>query len=323
MKARLALLCMVLAAGCATRAPAPVVDRAPAPLPPPVVEVAPPAEKPPQRPPEKPIPTHMVKRGDTLVSIALQYGLDYRELAAWNNITNLNVISVGQVLVLAAPAGSAPSPVGPVATPLVAAGPPIEARPLANTPSAKVEPRGQKLPFSERALGQLSVPDPGAPLAAIPPTATPPTATPPTPPSPPPVATPGPEPEKSAGTDSEDVDWMWPVKGKVLAPFTEAAKGVDIAGRKGAPVLAAAGGRVVYAGSGLRGYGKLVIIKHNNTWLSAYAHNDSIVVKEQQDVRKGQKIAEMGSSDAEQVKLHFEVRRQGKPVDPAKILPAM
>jgi lipoprotein NlpD len=98
---------------------------------------------------------------------------------------------------------------------------------------------------------------------------------------------------------------------------------MDIAGRKGAPVLAAASGRVVYAGVGLRGYGKLVIIKHNNTWLSAYAHNDNLLVKEQQDVRKGQKIAEMGSSDSDQVKLHFEVRRQGKPVDPAKVLPSM
>jgi lipoprotein NlpD len=116
---------------------------------------------------------------------------------------------------------------------------------------------------------------------------------------------------------------MWPIKGKVLSSFNEASKGVDIGGRKGAPVLAAAGGRVVYAGAGLRGYGKLVIIKHNNTWLSAYAHNDNILVKEQQDVRKGQKIAEMGASDADQVKLHFEVRRNGKPVDPAKVLPAM
>src|SRR5207244_12582129 len=126
----------------------------------------------------------------------------------------------------------------------------------------------------------------------------------------PPVAAPSPaaEPEKpSLGTDNEDVDWIWPAKGKVIAPFTEASKGMDIAGRKGAPVLAAANGRVVYAGAGLRGYGKLVIIKHNNTWLSAYAHNDNILVKEQQDVRKGQKIAEMGASDTDQVKLHFEV----------------
>jgi lipoprotein NlpD len=199
----------------------------------------------------------------------------------------------------------------------VSAGPPIEARPLANTPTAKVEPRGQKVPFSERALAQMASPDPSGPVVAI----APPVA-PPTPEVTPPPPTPA-EPEKSPGTDNEDVDWMWPVKGKVLAPFTESAKGMDIGGRKGAPVLAAAGGRVVYAGGGLRGYGKLVIIKHNNTWLSAYAHNENILVKEQQDVKKGQKIAEMGSSDTDQVKLHFEVRRQGKPVDPVKILPPL
>ena len=300
------LLALVLAA-CAARTPAPVVDRGPTPSQPSVAQ--PPA---PPEPVALPIPTHTVKRGETLVGIALQYGLDYRELAAWNNIANPNVLSTGQVLVVAAPAGT--RPYAPVTTPLAMPGPPIEARPLANTPNAKVEPRGQKLPYSDRALAQLSSPEPGAPTTASPPDATP------TPPPAPPTHA---EPEKPSGTDREDVDWMWPVKGKVLAAFTEATKGVDIGGRKGAPVLAAAAGRVVYAGAGLRGYGKLVIIKHNNTWLSAYAHNDNVLVKEQQDVRKGQKIAEMGATDADQVKLHFEVRREGKPVDPAKVLPAM
>jgi lipoprotein NlpD len=301
------VLCLLIA-GCAARRPAPVVERMP-PTALPAEEAPPP---PPEPPVERPIPTHVVKRGETLVSIALQYGLDYRELAAWNGITNINVIGVGQLLLLAAPAGTPPLG-APLTTPLVQAGPPIEARPLANTPSAKVEPRGQKLPFSDRALAQLGAPESGGPaLAGLPPAAS----------AEAPLAL-APEPEKAAGTDSEDVDWMWPAKGKVLAGFTEASKGMDIAGRKGAPVLAAAGGRVVYAGAGLRGYGKLVIIKHNNTWLSAYAHNDNLLVKEQQDVRKGQKIAEMGSSDADQVKLHFEVRRQGKPVDPAKVLPSM
>jgi lipoprotein NlpD len=264
----------------------------------------------PAPPVEKPLPTHTVKRGETIIAIALQYGLDYRELAAWNNITNPNVLSVGQVLVVAAPPGTAPSAAN-VATPLVSAGPPIEARPLANTPNAKVEPRGQKVPYSDRALAQLSAEAGSAP---------------PSPPQPQVVEVPAPalpEPERPAGTDREEVDWMWPVKGKILSAFTEGTKGVDIGGRKGAAVQAAASGRVVYAGAGLRGYGKLVIIKHSNTWLSAYAHNDNILVKEQQDVRKGQKIAEMGQSDADQVKLHFEVRREGKPVDPAKVLPPM
>jgi lipoprotein NlpD len=280
-----------------------------------------------------------VKKGDTLVSIALQYGLDYRDLVAWNNISNPNRIEIGQVLMLASPAGTpAPLPAGPpVTTPLAQANTPIEARPLANTTASKVEPRAAKVPFSDRTLAQMNAPEAGgSPVAATPPETPVPSVTPNTPPVTPPLVTPpvvtppvvapttpAPEPEKATGTDNEDVDWIWPVKGKVLAPFTEASKGMDIAGKKGAPVLAAAGGRVVYAGVGLRGYGKLVIIKHNNTWLSAYAHNDNILVKEQQDVKKGQKIAEMGSTDSDQVMLHFEVRRQGKPVDPAKFLPSM
>jgi lipoprotein NlpD len=316
-----ALVLAVLIAGCAVQKPAPVDDRAPRATPPPVAATPPPPPEP------KPLPTHTVKRGETLVGIALQYGLDYRELAAWNNIVNPNVLSVGQLLVVAAPAGAAPPSVaattaGPVATPLTTPGPPIEARPLVNTPSAKVEPRGQKVPYTDRALASLSG-EGGAPAPTTPsPTAPVPPATPTTPPvatAPTPSA---PDPDKS-GTDREDVDWMWPVKGKVLAPFTEASKGIDIGGKKGAPVVAAATGRVVYSGAGLRGYGKLIIIKHNNTWLSAYAHNDNLLVKEQQDVRKGQKIAEMGSTDADQVKVHFEVRRLGKPVDPQKILPPM
>jgi lipoprotein NlpD len=121
----------------------------------------------------------------------------------------------------------------------------------------------------------------------------------------------------------EDLNWLWPATGPVLATFDDAkSKGVAIGGKQGDAVLASADGRVVYAGSGLRGYGNLVIVKHNNTFLTAYAHNQALLVKEDQVVRRGQKIAEMGSSDAERVQLHFEIRRQGKPVDPARYLPA-
>lgn len=120
----------------------------------------------------------------------------------------------------------------------------------------------------------------------------------------------------------DDVSWMWPATGPVIAAFDDGkSKGIAIAGKAGDPVLASADGRVVYAGSGLRGYGNLVILKHNNTYLTAYAHNQTLLVKEDQAVRRGQKIAEMGSTDAERVQLHFEIRRQGKPVDPAKLLP--
>ncbi len=134
-----------------------------------------------------------------------------------------------------------------------------------------------------------------------------------------PVATPA----ASAATGEDDIAWIWPSNGTVVAGFDEVKnKGLDIGGAEGDPVVAAADGRVVYVGAGLRGYGNLIILKHNNTFLTAYAHNKTLLIKEDQSVRKGQKIAEMGSSDADRVKLHFEVRRQGKPVDPAKYLPA-
>ena len=122
----------------------------------------------------------------------------------------------------------------------------------------------------------------------------------------------------------DDVPWAWPTAGAptVLAGFDESRnKGLDIGGKAGDPVMASADGRVVYAGAGLRGYGNLIILKHNNTYLTAYAHNQALLVKEDQSVRKGQKIAEMGNSDADRVKLHFEIRKQGKPVDPSKYLP--
>ncbi|PUE09590.1 peptidase M23 [Limnohabitans sp. T6-5] len=135
-------------------------------------------------------------------------------------------------------------------------------------------------------------------------------------------ASPAPATPASAIND-EGLGFIWPANGTLLAGFDEAKnKGLDIAGKAGEPVLASADGQVVYAGAGLRGYGNLIILKHNNTFLTAYAHNQELLVKEDQKVRKGQKIAEMGKSDADRVKLHFEVRRQGKPVDPAKLLPA-
>lgn len=128
-------------------------------------------------------------------------------------------------------------------------------------------------------------------------------------------------PVAAAGAD--EVGFIWPSSGSLLAGFDEARnKGLDIGGKAGDPVLAAADGRVVYAGAGLRGYGNLVILKHNNVYLTAYAHNQALLVKEDQNVRRGQKIAEMGSTDADRVKLHFEIRRQGKPVDPARYLPS-
>jgi lipoprotein NlpD len=144
----------------------------------------------------------------------------------------------------------------------------------------------------------------------------------------------GPMPAASASTTpaasiaapsaaEEAISFQWPARGNLISGFDESKnKGLDIGGKAGDPVLAAADGRVVYAGAGLRGYGNLIILKHNNTYLTAYAHNQALLVKEDQVVKRGQKIAEMGNSDADQVKLHFEIRRQGKPVDPAKYLAA-
>lgn len=138
-----------------------------------------------------------------------------------------------------------------------------------------------------------------------------------------PAPIPAPTSAPAAASPEDDVPFIWPASGPLLAGFDEARnKGYDISGKAGDPVLAAADGRVVYAGAGLRGYGNLVILKHNNTFLTAYAHNQALLVKEDQTVRRGQKIAEMGSTDADRVKLHFEIRRQGKPVDPVRYLPA-
>ena len=138
-----------------------------------------------------------------------------------------------------------------------------------------------------------------------------------------PAAAPASTAPAPAASGEDELAWIWPGNGPVVAGFDEVKnKGLDIGGSAGDPVLAAGEGKVVYAGAGLRGYGNLIILKHNNTYLTAYAHNQTLLVKEDQTVKKGQKIAEMGSSDADRVKLHFEVRRQGKPVDPAKYLPA-
>ena len=232
---------------------------------------------------------YAVKPGDTLIRIGLDNGQNWRDIKLWNNIDNPNLIEVGQVLRV----------VPPSADPAAAS-----ARPVA--PAARAEPR----PLDPRA----PTPAASAPVATPPATAAvPAVVAPPATASAPPAAR---EPD-------DDINWLWPAAGPVATAFDDVrSKGVAITGKLGDPVMAAADGRVVYAGSGLRGYGNLVIVKHNTTYLTAYAHNQVLLVKEDQVVRRGQKIAEMGSSDAERVQLHFEIRRQGKPVDPQKLLPA-
>lgn len=253
-----------------------------------------------------------MKKGDTLYSIALDHGQDYRDIATWNSLDNPNRILIGQQLRVV-PADTASSGVA-VAKP-IGAGSAIEKRSLdgapASTDTLKREPKVGKEPYSDQAWAQSQSQSPAA--------TTPPTqvavAT-------KPEAKPELKPAEAAPAAAGDVSWAWPTGGKVLAGFAEGTnKGVDISGKMGDPVLAAGDGKVVYSGSGLRGYGKLVIIKHDATFLSAYAHNNNILVKEGQSVSRGQKIAEMGNSDTDQVKLHFEIRRQGKPVDPLQYLP--
>ncbi|MGJ7494273.1 peptidoglycan DD-metalloendopeptidase family protein [Variovorax sp. RT4R15] len=225
---------------------------------------------------------YAVRPGDTIRRIGTETGQRWQDIARWNNLDNPDQIEVGQVLRVVAPTGATGVATAP-------------ATPPGTTDAAGV---------TTRPVTQSTV----APATAAP--------------VKPPVTTSSVAPAAAASGD-EDVGWIWPAQGNLIAGFDEAKnKGLDIAGKAGEPVLASADGRVVYAGAGLRGYGNLIILKHNNTYLTAYAHNQTLLVKEDQSVQKGQKIAEMGNSDADRVKLHFEIRRQGKPVDPARYLPA-
>jgi lipoprotein NlpD len=310
----LPVLASALLAACASDYRAPVVERN-------VTRTAPPKPAAPAPATAQKPDIYTVKRGDTLYSIALDNGVDYRELAAWNNLSDPAVVKEGTVLRLRAPAAQqaaqpaaqAQADTGVQVRPVVIPGA-VEARSLgdprtaAEQPRAAAEaprpellktgPKAMKLPYSEEnlALLQRQSPADAKVEAAVPPA--------------------------GAAAETDGVEWMWPASGRVLAGFSKGSnKGVDILGKVGDPVFASASGRVVYSGTGLRGYGKLVIIKHNDTFLSAYAHNSNLLVKEGQSVVRGQKIAEIGNTDSPQAKLHFEIRRQGEPVDPLKFLP--
>lgn len=271
--------------------PAPVEDRNPQPA-----RTAAPASAPvppaPMAPEPKPAPGaenagkpgyYTVKPGDALIRIALDNGQSWRDVAKWNNLENPNRIEVGQVLRVVPPGVDAAA---------------VAARPIASAPRAEARPLDAK-----PAAASASAASSAAVTAA----------------KEPPVK----DKDKDSAADDDTLAWGWPVANPVTAGFDEQRnKGLDFAGKPGDAVLAVADGRVVYAGSGLRGYGNLVIIKHNNTYLTAYAHNRAMLVEQDQVVRKGQRIAEMGSTESDTVKLHFEVRKLGKPVDPAKLLPA-
>ena len=258
MKAFAVLLLLVLAAACAPqRRGAPVEDRRPP------ARVAKPAPAAPAKAvAQTPTPEgfYTVKRGDTLYSIALEHGHEYREVAQWNSLDDPTKISVGQVLRVSPPPGPPPAPAVAVGTPRGSGR--IESRPIASAPeqkAAQVEP-----------------------------------------------------PRLEAGP----LTFAWPVKGKVVAGFAEPRqKGIDIAGKSGDPVIASAAGRVTYVGNGIPGLGKLIVIKHDQGYITVYAHNRELLVKEQQNVTRGQKIAELGD------KLHFQIRKGSAAVDPILYLP--
>lgn len=350
--AALAAFAVALFTGCASKLPAPVSDARP-----PLTTATPPLTTPAAKPgetsltadaakpssastaptslaaPPQPVdPTkfYAVQKGDTLYSIAFQHGLDRRELAAWNNIENPNLLRIGDNLRLTAPDGNTnlsttAKPGEPVTAPLVltpSIGPSadLEARPQ-NSGQLKVEPKAGRVPYTDQTYTRLSNEAATMPPASTSPATSAATSTP---------ALPAGAAATTAVTGAvstaptpanENIDWAWPTKGKVTVTFTDTTKGIDIPGVRNAPVLAAAPGKVIYNKSGLRGYGRLVIIRHSETWLSAYAHNEKVLVAEDEVVKKGQKIAEMGSSDTDSVKLHFEIRKNGKPVDPLKFLP--
>nr|WP_315425990.1 peptidoglycan DD-metalloendopeptidase family protein [uncultured Albidiferax sp.] len=286
-KNALALVAVVLLAGCAgpNAHKAPVEDRGTS------RSQSPVAVTPAETVPAKPLPGaenagrpgyYTVKPGDTLIRIGLDSGQSWKDIARWNGLDNPNLIEVGQVLRV----------VSPNAT--------VTENGVTTRPVASSTVTATAVPAASAPASAASAPSSAASAAASKPAA---------------VVAPA-----AAGED--DLAFIWPTSGSLIAGFDEAKnKGLDLGGKTGDAVLAAADGRVVYAGAGLRGYGNLLILKHNNTYLTAYAHNQTLLVKEDQSVRKGQKIAEMGSSDADRVKLHFEIRRQGKPVDPAKYLP--
>ncbi|ASL42409.1 Murein hydrolase activator NlpD [Burkholderia sp. AD24] len=234
---------------------------------------------------------YRVKPGDTLYRIALENGQNYRDISTWNNLTNPNQIEVDQLLRVVPPGANTAALTPGVSTAPIGNGGAVQSAPLGSTP-----------PGAAAGVAAPPIYGSGANNASLTP--------------------PAPGAASDSGAAAGNVSFAWPVRGPLLGTFNDSTnKGVNIGGAAGDPVKASADGRVVYAGNGLRGYGNLIIIKHDATYLTAYAHNRALMVKEGDAVTKGQKIAEMGNSDSDRVMLHFEVRRQGKPVDPLKYLP--
>jgi lipoprotein NlpD len=235
---------------------------------------------------------YRVRRGDTLIGISLDHGAAWRDIAAWNQIENPNLIEIDQLLRVRPP--NSPSK-------QIAVAPKTDLKTDSKTTVQPINPAVSK--------GGAGAPGPSNP-GANPATTN--------------AASANPAPNAATAAKpvaAENIALSWPGRGQVITQFSDPGyKGIAISGVEGDPVSAAGDGRVVYSGNGLRGYGNLVIVKHDGDFLTAYAHNKSILVSEGQTVKRGQKIAELGKTDSDIPKLHFEVRRSGKPVDPLKFL---
>ncbi len=291
-----ALLLVLTLAACVSQRPAPVVDRSGRAT---SAAAAPAAAATVSRVAKDGI--YVSQRGDTVPNVALAFGVDPKDLARWNGVAETGALIPGQTLRVTPPAEVA------TVSPITGSGQ-AEVRPL---PPSGTQPPGAPAPL----------PPASTPPASAPSSVTPPGVAPSLPASPTP--TPPPVPSESTRPPSQSLPWLWPTSGKVIETFDDPRnKGIDIAGNEGAQVQAAADGEVVYVGSAVRGYGNLVIVRHTDDFITAYAHNRKVLVAEKQAVKRGQTIAELGRSDADRPKLHFEIRYQGKPVDPLKYLPA-
>jgi lipoprotein NlpD len=300
------LILVAFLASCESNPPVKVIDRTPETKP------KPPITKPIDKSTADTRPdSYTVKKGDNLLRVGLENGFDYKEIALANNIPPPYVIRVGQKLDFTTLKSKTSAADGVVVTPVKTDPNTTEVKPIETikAPPKLSQPKATREEYSLEAMRQTGTKT--AEAAPIKSTDTKPTET-------GNDVTGAPDAAKPAG---DEINWSWPTQGKVIASFSEGVnKGIDIGGGNGQAIKAAASGKVIYSGSDLRGYGKLVIIKHNKTYLSVYAHNSKILVKEGQIVAVGQKIAEMGNTDSPNTKLHFEIRRQGKSVDPAKYL---
>jgi lipoprotein NlpD len=299
------------------------------------------------------VKVYQVQRGDTLYSIAFRYGLDYRKVAEVNNISDPYIIYPGQHLYLWQVASSPLIVSGPPQTPppvvsdnpglpavytpspvIVTAVPGIAAPPVSQVamPPSPVYQGGNPGAGSDAASGAPYSPSPSAPVtggtvAGVNPVAAPPAATSAAPvvataPVAAPRPTAAPRPSRAPTPGARVTSWRWPSSGNVTRRYSSSVhKGIDIGGNRGDPVYAVADGTVVYAGTGIVGFGELIILKHNDIYISAYGHNSRLLVREGDVVGVGQIIAEKGSTGTDTVKLHFEIRKEGKPIDPLKLLP--